>query len=92
MEGVVECRVVVDDERQDDATPTLKTTTKMASFDVPEEASRSTASSADGVLDEDRAGRTTVSTTTAAEMDQLSNKTLTYDNRIDGPGADEDDG
>ena len=64
----------------------------MTMFDVPEEVSRSTASSADGVLDEGRAGRTTVSTATAAETDQLSNKTLTYDNRVDGPGADEDDG
>ena len=78
----------------------------MMSFDVPEDASRSTATSADGVLDEVRAGRTTVSIATAAETDataaetdatpaetdQLSNKTLTYDNRVDGPGSDEDDG
>ena len=65
---------------------------KMTRFDVPEEACRWTATSADGVLDEGWAGRTTVSIATAAETDQLSNKTLTYDNRVDGPGADEDDG
>ena len=94
MNDVVECLVVVDDERQDDAAPTwnTKTTTKMARFDVPEEASRSTATSADGVLDEGRVGRTTVSIATAAQTDQLLNKTLTYDNRVDGPGVDEDDG
>ena len=58
----------MDDERQDDATPTYKrTTTKMTRFDVPEEASRSTATSAYGVLDEDRAGRMTVSIVTASE-------------------------
>ena len=96
MDDVVECRVVVDDERQDDAAPTWKTT-KMTRFDVSEDAHRSTATSAEGVLDKDRAGRTTVSIATAAEMDQLSNKTcqrlvrqLVQPGRR--PGADEDDG
>ena len=60
----------MDDKRQVDATQTYKAMMKkMTRFDVPEEASRSTATSADGILDEGRAGRTRVSIATAVETD-----------------------
>ena len=64
----------MDGERYNDADPTLKTTTtKMTGFDVPEEASRSTTTPTDGVLDEGRTGLTTVSIATAAETDDCLN-------------------
>ena len=62
----------------------------MARFDVPKAVSRSGATKMDDVLVGCRSGRTTVSAATAADMDQLLNKTLTYGDWVGGPGVDED--